>query len=265
MVKHCLSAMTALALLLVGALGAHAQDQKVVTLIAPNIMRGPIEHLIPGFEAKTGMKVMATFGGVVATEHRIVKGEVFDVSMVEGPYAMEVMDAGVVLPYSETPLAHFSIGVAVHKGAPKPDISTSAAVNRMLLAAKSIAYPDPSTGAAAGTIVSNFFEDQGIAKKVQAKVKLTKGGRRAMAAVASGEAEVGMTFLPGMMNNPGIEIVGPLPSSVLPPTDVIAFTGSKAKNPSGATQLLKYLSSPEAAAAYKAEMMEPGSESSVYP
>jgi molybdate transport system substrate-binding protein len=268
MVKHWLSAITALTLVLVSALGARAQDQKVVTLIAPNIMRGPIEHLIPGFEAKTGLKVMPTFGGVVPTYNTIMKsqGHGFDVMMVEGPYAMDVMTAGAVLPYSETAIANFSIGVAVRKGAPKPNISTTAAVKRMLLAAKSIAYPDPSTGAAAGTMISNFFEDNDVAKQVQAKAKPTKGGRRAMEMVANGEAEVGMTFTPGMADVPGIEVVGPLPDAVLPATVVVGFNASYAKNPAGATQLLKYLTSPAATAAYKAALMRPGSgKESIFP
>ncbi len=78
-----------------------------------------------------------------------------------------------------------------------------------------------------------------------------------MALVASGEVEIGMTFLPGM-TDPGIDIVGPLPREVSPPTIVIGFVSSHAKDPAAAKDLLTYLSSPEAAATYKAQKFQPG-------
>jgi molybdate transport system substrate-binding protein len=78
-----------------------------------------------------------------------------------------------------------------------------------------------------------------------------------MALVASRAAEIGMTFLPGM-EDPGIDIVGPLPREVSPPTVVIGFVSTHAKDPAAARQFLAYLSSPEAAAVYKAHKMQPG-------
>ena len=44
---------------------------------------------------------------------------------------------------SETIVASYVTAVAVPKGAPKPDISTPAAVKKALLAAKSVGYEDP--------------------------------------------------------------------------------------------------------------------------
>lgn len=231
--------------------------QEEVTLIGPNIIDDPIKQLIPGFEAKTGHKVKATFGAVVGTKQQIVRGDAVDVPLVEVPYDAEAIASGNVVADSATPLANISIGVAVGKGASKPDISTPDAVKRMLLAAKSIAYPDPSNGAAAGVSVNEALKKLGIADQLQPKIKLAQGGARAMALVASGEVEIGMTFLPGMAD-PGIDIVGPLPREVSPPTVVIGFVSSHAKDPGAAKELLMFLSSPEAAATYKAQRFQPG-------
>ena len=81
-----------------------------------------------------------------------------------------------------------------------------------------------------------------------------------MALVASGEVEIGMTLLPGMTDE-GIDIVGTLPPEISPPTIVMGFVSSRAKDPAAAKELLEYLSSPEAAAIYKAQKMQPGRES----
>jgi hypothetical protein len=55
--------------------------------------------------------------------------------------------------------------------------------------------------------------------------------------VATGELEIGMTFLPGM-TDPGIDIVGPLSRDVSLPTIVFGFGPSHANDPAAANQLL---------------------------
>ena len=78
-----------------------------------------------------------------------------------------------------------------------------------------------------------------------------------MKMAASGEVEIGLTFL-SEMNEPGIDIVGPLPKSISTPTVLVGFVSAHAKDPKAAQSLLDYLSSPEAAAVYKAQGMQPG-------
>jgi molybdate transport system substrate-binding protein len=240
-------------LLLVSAHVARAQDE--ITVIGPNIMRAPIEQLVAGFEMKTGHKVKATFGAEVGTRQQIIRGEA-DVPLVEAPDA-DVIASSSVVASSETAVASISVGFAVRKGAPRPDISTPEALKRALLAAKSITYPDASAGAAAGVIVNEALKNLGIFEQLQSKIKPAQGGARAMALVASGEVEIGMTLLPGMTDE-GIDIVGTLPRDTSAPTVVMGFVSSHAKDPAAAKELLAYLSSPEAAAIYKAQKMQPG-------
>jgi molybdate transport system substrate-binding protein len=238
-----------------GACAVRAQDE--IVLLGPNIIDTPIKEMIPGFEAKSGHKVKATFGAVVATKDRILKGEPVDVALVEVPFDAEVIKSGNVVPGSVTTLASVSVGVAVHKGAPRPDISSPDATKRMLLAAQSISYPDASNGAAAGVAVMEVLKKLGIAEQMQPKTKLAQGGARAMALVAGGDVEIGLTFLPGM-TNPGIDVIGPLPRDLSPPTVVIGFVSAKAKDAAAAKQLLEYLSSTDAAEVYKAQRFQPG-------
>jgi molybdate transport system substrate-binding protein len=239
----------------VSACTMRAQDE--IALLGPNIIDTPIKEIIPAFEAKSGHKVKATFGPVVATKDQIIRGDQVDVALVEVPYDAEVIKSGNVVPGSAITLASVSIGVAVHKSAPHPDISSADAVKRMLLAAQSISYPDASNGAAAGIAVVEVLKSLGIAEQMQPKTKLAQGGARAMALVANGDVEIGMTFLPGM-TNPGIDVIGPLPRDMSPPTIVIGFVSAKAKDPAAAKQLLEYLSSPAAAEVYRAQRFQPG-------
>jgi hypothetical protein len=117
----------------------NACGQTEVTLVAPGGIRSAIEQLVPGFEQKTGYKVKATFLTGGGSAQRVVRGEAFDVPIVQPPYP-EVLASGNVVKTSATPLAAVAVGVAVKQGAHKPDISTPEAVKEMLLAAKSSAH-----------------------------------------------------------------------------------------------------------------------------
>jgi molybdate transport system substrate-binding protein len=126
-----------------------------------------------------------------------------------------------------------------------------------LLSAKSVSYPNPAGGAAAGVTFDAALKKLGIAEQIEPKLKRAQGGAAAMEMVAKGEAEIGLTFL-SEMQTPGIEPVGPLPADVAPPTRLVGFVSTHARDPKAAKALLDYLSSPEAAAAYKAQHMQPG-------
>jgi molybdate transport system substrate-binding protein len=149
------------------------------------------------------------------------------------------------------------LGIAVRKGAPKPDISTPEAVKRMLLAANSVSYPDALRGAAAGVSFNETLKNLGIAVAMEPALKRAQGGAAAMTMVAKGEAEIGLTFL-SEMEEPGIDVVGPLPREISTPTSLVGFVSSHAKDPAAAKALLEYLSSASAAAVYEAHRMKPG-------
>ncbi len=240
-----------------------ARAQTEVTLIAPGGIRSAIEQLIPGFERKTGYKVNATFVSGGGSKQQVVRGDPFDVPIVQPPYP-DVLASGNVVESSATPLASVAVGVAVKQGAPKPDISTPEAVKKMLLAAKSIAIPDAELGAAAGVSINEMLKKLGIDEQIEPKLKRVRGtgpngaggGNAATAMVANGEVEIVMTFF-SEMNVPGVDKVGIVPRGISPRTALVGFVSSHAKNLEAAKALLQYLSSPKAAAVYKSVGMEP--------
>jgi molybdate transport system substrate-binding protein len=237
------------------AIASGARAQEVITLVAPGGARAAIEALIPGFESKTEYKVKATFGSGLGTKKQAAEGDDFDVKVIQPPFPA-VLASGNVVVKSQTPLASVAVGVAVKKGAPMPDIATAAAVKKMLLAAKSITYPDPSGGAAAGVSFDKTLVTLGIAEEVQPKMKRAQGGGGAMALVAKGEVEIGLTFL-SEMGDPGITVVGALPVSISTPTRLVGFVSSHTKDPAAAGALLKYLAASDAAGVYRANRMQP--------
>jgi molybdate transport system substrate-binding protein len=240
---------------LLGCVQAARADE--ITLVGPGGVKAAVEKMIPAFEKKTGHKVKATFGSGLGTKRQVTNGEPFDVPIVQPPFP-EVLASGHVIAASATPLATVAVGVAVRTGAPRPDISTPEAIKRMLLGAKSIAYPDPAGGAAAGVSFTETLKTLGIAEQMKPKIKLAAGGAAAMAALARGDVEIGLTFISEILTEPGVESVGPLPREISTPTGLVGFVSTHAKSPAAARALLAYLASPDAAAAYKAVGMTPG-------
>jgi molybdate transport system substrate-binding protein len=228
-----------------------------ITLVAPGGMKAALDRLLPGFEQQTGHKVKATIGSGLGTKQQVARGDRFDVPIVQPPYP-EVLASGNVVTTSATPLATVAVGVAVRTGQPKPDISTAEAVTRMLRAAKAVSYPDPAGGAAAGVSFNETLKTLGLADELKPKLKLARGGAAAMEALAKGETDIGITFVSEIITEPGVDVVGPLPRAISTPTALVGFLSTHAGAPEAAQALLRYLSSPNQAAVYKAVGMEPG-------
>jgi molybdate transport system substrate-binding protein len=235
----------------------HSAWAQEVTLIAPGGMRCPLDRMKPDFERKTGHAVKVTIGSGGATHQQVVRGEPFDVPVVQPPY-QDVLASGNVVASSETPLATVAIVVAVRKGDLKPDISTPEAVKRMLLAAKAISYPDGAggLGGAAGVSIDETQKKLGIYEQMKPKVKRMQGVSL-MQLLTGGDIDFAVTFS-SEVNDPGVEVVGVLPREISTPTALVGFVSSHAKSPEAAKAVLSYLASSDAAAAYKACAMQPG-------
>src|SRR5215510_6385267 len=226
-----------------------------ITLIAPGGIRDAIEKMIPEFERKTGHTVKATFGSGGGTRQQVMRGEPFDVPIVQAPLA-EVLATGHVVAGTETPLASVPVAVAVKKGAPKPDIATPDAVRKMLLGARAVSYPDGARGAAAGVSFDETLKKLGIAEQMRSKLVRVQGGANSMVVLANGEVDIGLTFL-SEIHNPEVDIVGPLPREISTPTSLVGFVSAHARAPEAAKALLNYLSSPAVSGIYKSLGMSP--------
>jgi molybdate transport system substrate-binding protein len=227
-----------------------------ITLIAPGGIRDAIQKMIPDFERKTGHTVKATFGSGGGTKKQVVSGERFDVPIVQPPLPV-VVASGHVIAATETPLATVPVAVAVRKGAAKPDIATAEAVRKMLLAAKAVSFPDGARGAAAGVSFEETLRKLGIAEAMEPRLRRVQGGANAIAVLAKGETDIGLTFL-SEIHNDGVDIVGALPRDISTPTALVGYVHTQSEVPDAAKALLNYLASAQVAGIYQSLGMVPG-------
>jgi len=197
------------AVLLIVVLSSVASDAAELKVLAALVLQDALGRLGPDFARERGDTVDIAYSTVGAIRQRLAAGERADVVVLTSD-AVEAFDRSGALAAS-APVAATRTGVAIRAGAAVPAVATIEQFRAALLAARSIAYTDPRTGGAFGTYFAGELARMGIAEAVNAKAVLRRGSHEIVKGVASGEAELGVTFISTIVSTPGVEVAGPLP------------------------------------------------------
>jgi molybdate transport system substrate-binding protein len=230
-----------------------------IKILSTTAMKLVFEELAPAFEQETGNRLAVSLGPSLQLEKRVADGEATDVAILTGAGAKDLSARGKLIAGSLVDVAYSSIGVAVPKGAPKPDLSSAESFKRALLAAKSIALSRPVGGGASGAHMAKVFEQLGIAAAMAAKAKYGAGGAAGLAGfvVQRGEADIGIQQMAELLAVSGIDVVGPLPAEIQSVTLFTAAIAENASHPEAARALIDFLITPAAKSVIKANGLEP--------
>jgi len=225
-----------------------------ITVISGGGIRSMMTELSQQFERQSGHKLTVTYGISAQLRAQIESGSRFDLAILTEPVPEQLVEKR----YIRAPVVRIvrvGIGVAIRKGAPKPDISSPDAFKRTLLEAKSISYASQS---GSGVHFAKVIERLGIAEAIRAKARIVPGGAMAVVGpVARGEVELGISAVPDIVATPGAEVLGLLPPEL---QDYIVFTGGiavGANEPTAARALVDFLISPASAAVIRSKGLEP--------
>jgi len=231
-----------------------ADDVRVMT---SGGFAAPYLELVSPFERATKHRVVtdATSTGLGADSipSRVRSGQPVDVVVLSDAAIDELIKDGRIVADSRVALARSAIGMAVRKGAPRPDISSVDAFKRTLLQAKSVAYSAQVSGI---YLTTELFPRLGIADEMKAK-GLRVERERVGAVVARGEAEIGFQQISELLPIEGIDYVGPLPGEIQRLTVFTAGVATGAKSPAAARALIRFFVSPEGGRAMTKLGLEP--------
>ena len=237
----CLSALVA------GAAGNAAE----ITVVASG---GPLPDvlgtLMPMFESATGNKVKISFKGEPAIAADLKQGAA-DLVITNTEVVDELATGGDVVGNGKTLLMISKVGVAVKAGATKPDISTPEKFKAALMAAKTVGYSQGASGRHIVTVLQKL----GVTDAVNAKAVIAEG-RPVGAAIASGEAEIGMQQVAELRPVPGIDVIGELPADLQKQIPYSAGIATKAKDAATARALVTFLRSEAALDVLKRKGMD---------
>ena len=233
------------------AMTASAADIKVLTT---SNMMGMLEGVAPAFESASGYKLKIEHGGAAPVKNKLAAGEVVDVAIHSRWALDELAKLGKVRGVVD--IARIPVGLALRAGAPRPAIDSVEALKRVLLAAASVANPDPAGGSLGGIYFAGLLEQLGIAEQMKPKVKLTGPATAAAELVAKGGAEMVVDQLVQLRAVPGLDLV-PLPAALKAEIVMAAALPATVRDADAAVALVKFLASPAAAPAIRAKGMEP--------
>ncbi len=253
-------AIAALALMAAMPTG-RAADAAEVRVLASGSLKAALSELLPDFQKSSGNRVTIEYGPAGAIVGRIEKNDAADVVIVSRSQLEKLAGDGKVVQGSVVNIAGIALGVAVRKGAPKPDISNVEAFKLALLTAGSVGYRDPATGSTSGTYAASLLERLGIAKDLKSRLVLdrTEGDapENVFRSVAKGDVELQIGQITEIAIAPGVELVGPLPAAIQNTTTMAAGMVAASKVPAEARALIGFISSPSAAAVLKARGFQP--------
>jgi molybdate transport system substrate-binding protein len=188
------------------------------------------------------------YGSVGALTDRLKHGEVADVAIVSDAQIDELQQLGKIVAGSHFDVAMVGVGIFVRTESPKPDISSVDAFKRTVLAAKAVAYSDPAGGGPAGIYIAHLMDQLGISVEMKHRTQLYPPGPLQYESVADGEADLGFEQVSLILEQPIVELLGPLP-----PTDpdsklhnVCGRDGTSSDQSEAGRALVAFLSSPAA-------------------
>jgi molybdate transport system substrate-binding protein len=179
-------------------------------LLSSMATKSVLAELSQAFTRAHGTQIeIESIGGVDAAK-RVRAGDPADVVVLAAQTIEQLIGEGKLRASSRADLVKSGISLAVANGTVRPDISSEAAVCAAVLSAKSVSY---STGPS-GVYLEQLFIRWGIADQVKSKIVQAPPGIPVASLIASGKVELGFQQLTELMNMKGVEILGPLPSSI---------------------------------------------------
>ena len=224
-----------------------------IRVLSTHAAMGVLNELGPKFERATGHRLSIGYDPAKAVKRQIENGAAFDVAIVTRPVFDDLAAQGKILLETRADIGRCGLGVAVRKGAPKPDIATTEAFKRALLAAKSVVR---STEGTSGIYFEKLLDRLGIAEAMRDKVKLGPSGRVAEL-VARGEADMAVQQIAELLPVTGAQYVSPFPPELQLYSEFAAGVASASKHREAAKAFIATLTTPEAIALFTAAGLEP--------
>jgi molybdate transport system substrate-binding protein len=244
---------------LLAALGMHigstalAADIQVMSGGAPKEV---LAVLTPVFERQTGHKVHVTYIVISAMQQKLAAGEKPDMVMMPVPAIEARVKEGMFRADAWAKLGTVSVGMIVREGAAKPGIASVEDFRKSMLDAKSIVHANPAA-TPSGAHLAKVWEQLGIAEAMKPKLTFKNALDGGVAALARGEAEIGLYPMSEVIHEKGVSVVGLIPQQVQLNTvygaAVLAANGA----PEAATAFVKFLADPSNARHWKDGGFEP--------
>jgi len=241
------------AALLIGSAPVSAAE---ITMISAMALHATYTELAQQYEKMSGDKVTIIWSpGLEVTKH-VQSGEKADFAVLGADGVDDLIQKGFLAPGSRVPLARSLIGIAIRPGSPRPDLSSGNTLKASLLASRKIALSNGTSS----LYLKKMFQKMGIGDQMEAKIYRSPNGRgeNVSNVLRRGDADLGFQQVSEFIDEPGIELIGPISSDVQDVTVWSAGMYRDAPHPDAAKAFIRFLTSAQAAAVLKKHGLDPG-------
>ena len=230
--------MRAVAMFVIAVLMATSAQAEEIRLVSSVAAKAVIEALLPAFQQSTKHTVTPVFGIAAELKTKVESGEPFDVAILTAPLLDDLIAKGVVDKTSRSVVARSGLGFMIKAGAPKPDVSSVAAFQRTLRAARSITYVP--TGASGIAFVATL-EKLGLAEALKARTKTAASGGEVNANITTGAVELAILPVSEILPVRGAELGGVFPAEIQSYVVMTAGVNPKSPRAAAARELIAFL------------------------
>ncbi len=232
-----IAALVAAVAPLLFATSAGAADVK---LFGGGHFQGSGQPLVEAFSKKTGSAAGYTPGntGGGGMKKRLDAGEKMDVVVLNREDMDNQVKAGLIRAGSVVDFARDGMGLAVRKGAPKPDISSRDKLRAALLAAKAVGVQEPDPAHHSGVVVRQMLIDLGVLDQVMKTAVIIKDSDSDL---LSGKVDLIFWAYPELLERSKGDVVGPVPADLGGFTIQSIGILASSENPAGAQAFIQFL------------------------
>ena len=208
---------------------AMAQGTEINVFTPAVVWNAGLQDIAADYTKKTGVKVtiknlnMGKIVGEIRTGTPVADVIVLPVSFMDGMDAM-----GATAPGTAQDIGRVTIGLAVKKGAPHPDISTPAKLAAALKAGGLVLYSNPAGGSMEARIIDDMLHQYPYFVGVKTKISTKGEGGEAL---VKGEGDMALQLICEVLNHPELELVG-----IVPP-ELHAYIDTQVAVPARSTQV----------------------------
>lgn len=237
-----------------------ADDANGIRVLSAGAVESIIDTLASRFEADSGVPVTVNIARSRVVKQRASAGADVDIVVTTQDAIDELRAEGLLFADSIATLALSSIGVAVRKGDPIPDLTSADDFIRLLRNARSIAYANPGTGSPSGRYFTELLARLGLTETIAPKAIVVGPGKNGTVvvaeAVADGRAEIGIQQIAEILHVVGGVVAGPLPDALQKVTAFTAAVTANAQHPELARRFIRFATSEAVAPIVTANGME---------
>ena len=215
-----------------------------IATLATAAAQGPLQALEKAYQ-QPGHTVHVTFETSPNITKRLTAGENPDVLVAQASTIDQMVRDGRAVAATRASIGRIGVGVAMGRGARRPDVSSVDALKASLLQADAVVY---SQGAS-GLLVEQLLQKIGVAEQIKAKVVQLPTGSDVMRRLGTGSGnQVGFTMVSEIKlgESFGGSLVGPLPAAVQTYTPYQAVVMSKAADPDAARGFVRAITTADA-------------------